>query len=86
MKFEDTGKESYAIGYGKTPKMKTGDKRNIRTVKTEQFENIQKKVENGLTKIFEFKKIHGRYPKLAVNGIIHYLPQDRKTELLDKVV
>ncbi len=86
MKFEDTGKESYAIGYGKTPKMKTGDNRNIRTVKTEQFENIQKKVENGLTKIFEFKKIHGRYPKLAVNGIINYLPQDRKTELLDKVV
>ena len=86
MKFEETGRESYAIGYGKTPKLKNGDNRCIRDVKTEQFEKIQKRIENGLDKIFEFKKSHGRYPKLAVNGIVNYLPQDRKTENLNKVV
>ena len=69
-----------------TPKLKNGDNRSIRDVKTEQFQKIQKRIEIGLDKIIKFKKSHGRYPKLAVNGIINYIPQDRKTEPMDKVV
>ena len=84
MKFEETGLESYAVAYGKIPKNKGDGSKTIRDIKTEQFDKIAKRVENGLDKILEFKKEHGRYPQLAVNAIIDYLPQDRKTEDLSE--
>lgn len=86
MKFEETGLESYAVAYGKIPKNKGDGSKSIRDIKTEQFDKIAKRVENGLDKIYAFKEKHGRYPQLAVNGIIDYLPQDRKTENLSETI